>query len=93
VSKVELTDAKKSTKYVLTHQSQDDNGEIRTNLIKGDIIQSPSGGANVIFTDVETLEIRQQETPRPLKRPSDIVLEDKNTIEDRVRSFFFFNSI
>ncbi len=34
VSKVELTDAKKSTKYVLTHQSQDEHGEIRTNLIK-----------------------------------------------------------
>ncbi len=34
VSKVELSDAKKSTRYVLTHQSQDDNGEIRTNLIK-----------------------------------------------------------
>lgn len=84
VSKLELNDAKKSTKYVLTHQSCDEHGEIRTNLIKGDIIQSPSGGANVIFTDVETLEVRQQETPKPLKRTSDMIVEDPNVIEDRV---------
>lgn len=34
VSKIELSDAKKSTKYVLTHQQQDEEGEIVTNLIK-----------------------------------------------------------
>lgn len=84
VSKVELNDAKKSSKYVLTHQQQDENGEIRTNLIKGDIIRSPSGGANIIFTDIETLETRQQELGRPVKRPyeSDLI-EDRNVIEER----------
>ncbi|CAF0834960.1 unnamed protein product [Brachionus calyciflorus] len=85
VSKVELNDAKKSSKYVLTHQQQDDNGEIRTNLIKGDILRSPSGGANVIFTDIETLETRQQEIGRPIKRPfeCDNPMEDRNIIEER----------
>lgn len=85
VSKLELHDAKKSSKYVLTHQQQDENGEIRTNLIKGDIIRSPSGGANIIFTDIETLETRQQEMGRPLKRPydCDIPVEDRNLIEER----------
>ena len=34
VSKVELCDAKKSSKYVLTHQQQDSDGEVVTNLIK-----------------------------------------------------------
>ena len=34
VSRVELSDAKKSSKYVLTHQQQDEDGEVVTNLIK-----------------------------------------------------------
>lgn len=34
VSKLELKDAKQSSRYLLTHQQQDDNGEIKTNLIK-----------------------------------------------------------
>jgi hypothetical protein len=34
VSKVELADAKKSSKYVLTHQQQDTDGELVTNLIR-----------------------------------------------------------
>lgn len=85
VSRLELHDAKKSSKYVLTHQQQDENGEIRTNLIKGDIIRSPSGGANIIFTDIETLETRQQEIGRPTKRPYDCdnPVEDRNLIEER----------
>ena len=33
VSKIELADAKKSSKYVLTHQQQDTDGELVTNLI------------------------------------------------------------
>jgi len=64
VSRVELGDTRKSTKYALTHQQQDEAGEVVTNLIKGKIIQSPSGGANVIFTDIETLNVREEETPQ-----------------------------
>ena len=40
VSKIELNDAKKSSKYVLTHQQQDQNGEVVTNLIKVSNFQS-----------------------------------------------------
>lgn len=62
VSKLELNECKKSTRYALTHQQQDGNGEVVTNLIKGDLLRSPSGGANCIFTDIETLNVRAQET-------------------------------
>ena len=34
VTRIELTDTKKSSKYVLTHQQQDEEGEVVTNLIK-----------------------------------------------------------
>lgn len=86
VSKIELTDAKKSSKYVLTHQQQDHNGEIVTNLIRGDIIKSPSGGANVLFTDVETLTIKNHEKPKTARkrRSEDVVINDPNEIQERV---------
>lgn len=34
VSKLELKDTKNSSRYLLTHQQQDENGDIKTNLIK-----------------------------------------------------------
>lgn len=88
VSKVELNDAKKSSKYLLTHQQQDSDGEVVTNLIKGDILKSPSGGANVIFTDVETLHVRAHETPKILarKRISEELndaIDDPQVIQER----------
>lgn len=84
VSKIELNDAKKSSKYVLTHQQQDSNGEIVTNLIKGDLLKSPSGGANCIFTDVETLNVRAQEQAKSTrKRNSTEETIDDNAIVDR----------
>ena len=92
VSKLELSDAKRSSKYVLTHQQQDADGEVITNLIKGKILQSPSGGANVIFTDVETLQTRvqdyQQSAGARLKRGSDEnshqqPVEDRQVVEER----------
>lgn len=90
VSKVELSDAKKSSRYLLTHQQQDSDGEVVTNLIKGDILKSPSGGANVIFTDVETLHVRAQETPKILarKRISEELndaIDDPQVIQERVK--------
>lgn len=85
VSKLELSDAKKSSKYVLTHQQQDDEGEVVTNLIKGDVFQSPSGGANIIFTDVETLSVRPQEIPKLGKKriSDDLVIANRNAIQER----------
>lgn len=86
VSKLELSDTKKSSKYLLTHQQQDTDGEIITNLIKGNICQSPSGGANCIFTDIEVLSCKVQEAAKPVrKRPSEEnVIDDKNVVQDRV---------
>jgi hypothetical protein len=89
VSKVELNDAKKSSKYLLTHQQQDSDGEVVTNLIKGDILKSPSGGANVIFTDVETLHVRAHETPKMLSRKRiseelNDAIDDPHVVQERV---------
>lgn len=84
VSKIELNDAKKSTKYVLTHQQQDQDGEVVTNLIKGDILKSPSGGANCIFTDVETLNVKAQEHPKlSRKRISVEDTIDEGAVQER----------
>jgi kinesin family protein 23 len=90
VSKLELNDAKKSSKYVLTHQQQDENGEVVTNLIKGNILKSPTGGANVIFTDVETLKVKTQDLAKS-SRPYQVKIEpseDRAVIEERVNKIF-----
>jgi hypothetical protein len=54
--------------------------------LQGDILTSPSGGANVIFTDFETLRVQSESrTPKmSRKRVSDDVLSDPFTIEERV---------
>lgn len=85
VTKLEFKDTKRSSKYVLTHQQQDEYGEVVTNLIKGDIIKSPSGGSSVIFTDIERLHLKSPQLARPRHRKSSGVLE-KNPfiIEDKV---------
>lgn len=55
-----LTDVKDITKgperYCLTTQDQDTDGELETRLYKGDIVPTCSGGAQVIFSDVELLK-------------------------------------
>jgi len=54
-------------------------------FFKGDIIKSPSGGANVIFTEVETLRIMPHEQPKPFKRPLDEnSIIDTELVEKRV---------
>lgn len=55
-------------------------------ILKGDILQSPSGGANIIFTEIETLRVTPQEKPKPLKRVNDEnCIHDSSVIEERVR--------
>ena len=55
-------------------------------LFKGDILVSPSGGANVIFTDVETLKIKTHEKPPLNKRNTteSNPVESRAALEDRV---------
>lgn len=59
-SVTKLTDVKDITKgterYCLTTQEQDTDGELETRLYKGDIVPTCSGGAQVIFSDVELLK-------------------------------------
>lgn len=50
----------KQNKYCLVAQEHDCNGDVETRLYKGDIVSTCSGGAQVIFNDVERL---RQESP------------------------------
>jgi len=93
VNKLELSDTQKSSRYVLTYQQQDDEGEIVTNLIKGDILVSPSGGSNIVFTDLEVLQTKSGQELRSLqRRPATLmktnnneanIIENRALIEDR----------
>lgn len=67
VSKLDVKDTKSASKYVLTHQEQDSSDELVTKLIKGDVIPTTSGGASVIFNDVEKLN---HDSPGSRKRRS-----------------------
>lgn len=55
----------KCDRYVLTHQEVASDGEIKTKLIKGDVIKTRGGGQAVQFTDIETLK---QELPTASSR-------------------------
>jgi hypothetical protein len=51
-------------------------------------LKSPCGGANIIFTDIETLRVKTQDIPKPLKRTGE--MEDRSVIEERVNINFFW---
>lgn len=61
VSCISLHNTRSANKYALTDQLQTKQGDMITRLVKGEILSSPSGGANVVFTDVETVRL---ESPR-----------------------------
>uniref|UniRef100_A0A3Q0R9S1 Kinesin-like protein n=1 Tax=Amphilophus citrinellus TaxID=61819 RepID=A0A3Q0R9S1_AMPCI len=54
----------KCDRYVLTHQEVASDGEIQTQLIKGDVIKTRGGGQAVQFTDIETLKQELTAVPR-----------------------------
>ncbi|XP_068168905.1 kinesin-like protein KIF23 isoform X1 [Antennarius striatus] len=56
----------KCDRYVLTHQEVASDGEIKTKLIKGDVMKTRGGGQAVQFTDIETL--KQEITPVPSRK-------------------------
>ncbi|XP_058803765.1 kinesin-like protein KIF23 [Phymastichus coffea] len=60
----EITDG--ASRYCLTAQNQDSEGELETKLYKGDILPTRSGGAQVVFNDVECL--KQMSPTGQLKR-------------------------
>ena len=55
----------KIDKYVLKHQEQVRGGEVKTELYKGDILFTRTGGASVKFTDIEKLD---HVSPKPSRR-------------------------
>ena len=60
--------------------------------LKGDVIRSPCGGANIIFTDVETLRVKTQEHPKNFsKRSGEMIVSDPMIIEERVSLYSFGN--
>ncbi|CAF4600164.1 unnamed protein product [Rotaria sp. Silwood1] len=58
----------RTTKYVLTHQNLDAQGEIVTDFVKGDVLPSSTGGVNVIFNDVERLTCTSPPDPLMLHK-------------------------
>lgn len=52
-TKVEASDLKKSNEYILTHQEVDYEGNLTTQLVKGNCIPTAGGGTAVRFNDVE----------------------------------------
>ena len=46
---------KAATEYYLEHQECDSQGNIETNIYKGDIIPTAGGGRSVVFRDKEVL--------------------------------------
>lgn len=61
---------KRTSRYCLITQEADTDGELETKLYKGDVIPTISGGAQVVFDDVECLkQMNPNDTP-PRKRKS-----------------------
>jgi len=67
-----------AARYCLTHQQQDTDGEIQTQLYKGDVFRTAGGGASVQFTAVETL---RQENTNKVTTPSPVAT-DEATYDD-----------
>lgn len=62
-----------AARYCLTHQQQDHDGEIETQLYKGNVFRTAGGGASVQFTAVETLKQQSATvtTPAPVTTVTD----------------------
>lgn len=64
-----------AARYCLTHQQQDTDGELETQLYKGSVFRTAGGGASVQFTSVETLKqqaaTNASNTPTPVAMATD----------------------
>lgn len=71
VSEKDFADPK-NTNYALTHQEQDSEGDLETKIYKGEIIPTKSGGAQIVFNDVEihTQKSPERSPSRPMTRRS-----------------------
>lgn len=59
-----------ASKYALMHQEQDASGDVEQQLYKGDVIPSATGGAQVVFSEVETVKQLSPTSSRLRKRSS-----------------------
>lgn len=63
----------RTSRYCLITQEADTDGELETKLYKGDVFATTSGGAQVVFDDVECLKQRSptaESSPTQRKRKS-----------------------
>ncbi|XP_019934954.1 kinesin-like protein KIF23 isoform X4 [Paralichthys olivaceus] len=61
----------KCDRYVLTHQEVASDGEIKTKLIKGEVLKTRGGGQSVQFTDIETLKQELTTVPGRKRKSSE----------------------
>lgn len=59
LTRIDAKDVEKATKYALTEQTVDSDGEVETKVFKGDVLPSRGGGSEVKLTDVEIHKMRQ----------------------------------
>ncbi|RZF44754.1 hypothetical protein LSTR_LSTR000706 [Laodelphax striatellus] len=78
----DIRDVNKSSKYCLTVLDKDSDGDVETCLYKGDVLPTPSGGAQVTFNDVEILKQKSPINSPPRKRASDSNATPQD-VEDR----------
>lgn len=67
------------SRYCLITQEADTEGELETKLYKGDVLPTTTGGAQVIFDDVECLKQKEPGSPPPRKRKSSVGAEIQKT--------------
>lgn len=66
-----MKDLSGPSRYCLITQEPDTEGELETKLYKGDVLKTTSGGAQVIFDDVECLKQLSPNITPPRKRKSE----------------------
>jgi len=68
----------RTSRYCLITQNADTDGELETLLYKGDVIPTTSGGAQVVFDDVECLK-QFSPTGSPSRKRSSAAVDDPTT--------------
>lgn len=60
----------RTSRYCLITQGADTDGALETKLYKGDVIPTTTGGAQVVFDDIECLKQLSPQASPPRKRKS-----------------------
>lgn len=71
-----------SSKYCLTSQAADTDGEVETRLYKGNVIPTTGGGVQVVFNDVELLKQMSPTSPHHPQRMSKRPSEESSPVHD-----------